>query len=172
MKIALTISSLILLFSCNGIIQEESSNETTDRAIQETVSVDNDFKNKIDTLKSEYFSIALLDFHRGELTRLFIVIPEDNVYNYELISQIVCEIENHYEVFDHTNLSFFPDKRYAGYKDSLFINENHPLEMSEYEQWMDSYYMAEFQYGSRDYQTFPATQKMKKKKREKIKACT
>jgi len=172
MKTSLTILTLFLLISCGDPEQNESRREINMTRIQKPVLEKTTIKTQIDTLKSENFTIALFDFHRGELTRLFIVIPEDKVFDYDLISEIVCEIETHYKVHEHTNLSFFPDNKYAGYKDSLFINENHPLEMTEYDKWMDSYYMAEFQYSSREYQTYPATQKMNKRKKEKIKACT
>lgn len=171
MKITLTILTLALLCACSENQQDASPTKSISTAIHQPALEETTNDNQVDTLESENFQIAFFDFHKGALTRLFIVIPENRVNDYELISEIVCDIENHYEVYDHTSLSFFSDMKYAGYKDDLFINESHPLEMAEYDKWMDSYYMAEFQYGSRDYQTYPVTQNMDKRKRGRIKAC-
>jgi len=170
MKTTLTIITLLLLISWRGIEQNELRTENVTE-IQQTILEKSACENQIDTLISENFTIARFDFHLGELYRLFLVIPEDKVFDYVLILEIVCEIENHYKVYEHTRLSFFPDIKYADYKDFLFINENHPLQMTEYDKWMDSYYMAEFQYSSRDYQTYPTTQNMNKRKKVRIKAC-
>lgn len=105
--------------------------------------------------KYENFEVTFLDFYRDKLQRVFIVIDTEDVYNDLVIKSIVCEILKSFEVHNKSNVSFFSDVKYADYKTNLFVLEGHPLSIEEYSNWRNQYYLAEFEFQTNEYITYP-----------------
>lgn len=110
------------------------------------------------------YEIALLDFYKGKLQRVFVTIDSTKIKNTELIKSIICEIKNLPQVESGTSVSFFTEKKYANYKDILFINEGHPQPIAEYENWKNYYYLAEYDFLSKAFRTYPGCEIFVKRK--------
>ena len=116
-------------------------------------------------------SIANIDYLEDELIRIFVVINSALVNDTTIIRQIICELKKSYPLDNNSYISFFSDKKYANYKDELFFNERKSLPESEYRNWLDSYYLGEFEFDTLTFKTFPVSNFMDRQKTYKIKSC-
>lgn len=96
------------------------------------------------------YEVAKVDYHGNFLQRIFVVISKDQVYNSDAIKKIICLLENEYSLDTKSNISFFSEKKYANYKDSVFTSFKEPSGISaeekiEYEKWKNDYYLGEFE---------------------------
>ena len=104
--------------------------------------------------------------------RYFVIIDSSIVYDYRVISHIICELTVNNETDSNTSISFFTNQKWANYKDLIFSNipEKHPIE--EYQNWLNIYYQGEFDFKTREYNTYPVSDpKMNKRKSSSIKKC-
>ena len=108
--------------------------------------------------KTEYenFKVAYLEYHKESLQRVFIVIDSANIYNTAMIQSIICELRALFDVDKKSDISFFSEKKYADYKTTLFIDEGHPFPIEEYENWMNYFYLAEYELETNEYKTYPS----------------
>jgi hypothetical protein len=107
----------------------------------------------------ENFEVIFLDFHEDWLQRVFVSIDTSNIYDTSIIQSIVCKIRDLYDTDNKSNISFFSEKKYADYKTTLFIDEGHPYPIEEYDNWMNYYYLAEYEFETTEYKTYPSCRK-------------
>ena len=107
----------------------------------------------------EDFEVVYLDFHGDWLQRVFVCIDTGNIYDYSMIQSIVCEIRTLFDINNKSNISFFSEKKYADYKTTLFMDEGHPFPIEEYDNWMNYYYLAEYEFETNVYKTYPSCRK-------------
>lgn len=119
-------------------------------------------------IQSDLFEIAKIDYEREFLQRIFVVIHPDQVNDTALIRQIIGELKKSYPLSYKSNISFFPDKKYANYKDELFFQEKSPFPESDYQTWRDSYYIGEYDFETQTFITFPFSNFIKRRKVYKI----
>ena len=125
------------------------------------------FPNKT---KYENFEVVYLDFHKDWLQRVFVTIDTAIIYDTLIIQSVIFKIQTLFEVGCKTNISFFSEKKYADYKTTLFMDEEHSLPTEEYGNWMEYYYLAEFEFETNEFKTFPVCmKKVERKKTIKIK---
>lgn len=122
-----------------------------------------------DLIKTDDFEVARLDYNQNRLQRIFVVIRPGNAADTTFIGQTIRSLINHYPVDDHTGVSFFSDKKFANYKDELFVAEGHPLPETEYENWRNFYYVGEFEFKTTLYMTFPVANRPGRQKVYKLK---
>jgi hypothetical protein len=117
-----------------------------------------EYTSKVIPEKTNYnnFEVAYLDFHKDWLQRIFISIDTVNIYDTLLIQSIICEIQTLFDPDEKSSISFFSEKKYADYKTTLFIDENHLFPMEEYDNWMNYYYLAEYEFETNEYKTYPS----------------
>lgn len=106
------------------------------------------------------FEVVYLDFHENRLQRVFVTIDTSKIYDASMIQSIVCEIQTLFDINKKSNISFFSEKKYADYKTNLFVNEEgrtSPIE--EYYNWMNYYYLAEYEFETNEYKIYPSCRK-------------
>jgi hypothetical protein len=151
----------LLFISCSS--EDVSSNKSisTNKKAVPKINVSN---------KEPLFEVVKIDKHNDSIQRVFVVIPKEKNAELEYIENVICIIKGDYSLSSKSNVSFFSQKKYADYKDNIFISMNTPKgitpdEKLEYKKWRNSYYLAEYALETGVYQTFPASgdsQKMKK----------
>lgn len=169
----LTILGLFLGFtSCDNTIKEvpKAGTETLHKSLgvvndtvnveQKTFGIDKENSKVIpDKTKYENFEIVSLDFNKGRLQRVFAVLDTLNIYDTVLVQSIICQIQAEFDIDNRSNISFFSEKKYADYKNELFIMEGHSCPIDEYDNWRNYYYLAEYDFEISAYKTYPACQK-------------
>lgn len=162
---------LILLISCSKTTNKEHK-QTKDKQVEtrqnnntiqkeggiRKIPLEEETRVIPERTNCDSFEIAYLHYHQDCLARVFVVIDTANVYNRSIIQAIIGNIQTLFEVEQTSNISFFSEKKYADYKTDLFIYEEHSLPIEEYDNWMNYYYLAEYDFETRKYQTFPSTQ--------------
>ncbi len=103
------------------------------------------------------FEIVSNDYYKDYLQRVFIVIDSTRVLDSLFIQKVVCELKTQYDFQERTSVSFFTEKKYANYKTNLFVNEDHSLPRFEYNNWLNFYYLGEFDNEDKTYKTFPVS---------------
>lgn len=111
------------------------------------------------------FKVVLVDSTAGLIQRVFVVIDSNNI---SVIRNAICNIYENYQLTEKSNISFFSDEKYANYKDELFYDEsrvfndeNKYLPKEEYKNWLNYYYLAEYELKSKELVLFPASDKQK-----------
>lgn len=117
-----------------------------------------------DLIKTDSFEVARLDYSQNRLQRIFVVIRPDKAADTTFIRQIIRTLRNHYPADGHTNVSFFSRKKFANYEDELFEVEGHSLPETEYENWLNLYYLGEFELETALYAIFPLTNNPERRK--------
>ena len=133
---------------------EENSKQTKGELIDSTNEIDSDFK------------VALVDSIDNEIQRVFVVIDSINM---SIIKNAICNILENYQLTERSNISFFTDEKYANHKDEIFYDEaklyedeNEFLPIEEYKNWLNNYYLAEYELKSKELVLFPSNGKKKK----------
>ena len=116
------------------------------------------------------YEIADIDSRRGIWERIFVVIDTKKVHDSSVINKVVCEI-NKSPAVQRADISFFSDKKYAGYKDVLFFSKESMLPEDEYPDWRNKYYLGEFEKSTNTYTAFPAAVTNVNKKVYRLKPC-
>ncbi len=173
-KVVLIILITIVLYSCSNtsgsskkeldspdikkyeVLNDSIENESSSSVLQTNEKVKEVKKVVPDNTIFENFEVVYLDYHRDWLQRIFVVIKPDNVYDTLIINSVICELKSLFEVDSKSNISFFSDKKYADYKDKLFTIKGHLLPKDKYDNWMNYYYLAEFDFETNNYKTFPS----------------
>lgn len=111
---------------------------------------------EFDTLKSDIFEIAKFDLVDDWLQRIFVVIPKEKTTDTLLIKDIICKLKAKYPLTNKSHISFFTEVKYADNKENLF--EKDSLFYDEvYETWLNSYYLSEYEFSTREYTTYPTS---------------
>lgn len=151
----LLLISVICWYACSGNEAGQTTKTGAGRSQQRPVHAPR-AAPAADLIKTDDFEVARLDYSQHRLQRIFVVIRPGKAADTSLIRQTACTLKNHYPVDDHTNISFFSDKKYANYKDELFVVEG---QETEYENWQDSCYLGEFEFETTLYTAFPLSSK-------------
>lgn len=172
LMLGLSIILTLFLAACSGGNENVQTN---------TISADSAKHELVDNIKapgrdtgfieSDIFEIANLDYQGGWLQRIFVAIHPGSVNDTAMIRQAICILKNHYPLGSKSNISFFSDKKYANYKDILFMHSKSPLPQSEYKNWMESYYLGEYEFETNRYHTFPGSYKAGKQKEYTLNSC-
>ncbi|NOQ74026.1 MAG: hypothetical protein GQ574_18615 [Crocinitomix sp.] len=101
------------------------------------------------------YKVVKVDQLETHLQRLFIVIDSAEVHNAKLIQYIVIEVCANYDLDSNSRLSFFCDEKYANYKDNLFMGDQAEFSITDYYKWMNFYYLAEFDFATKIYISYP-----------------
>jgi len=134
---------------------------------------DNNFEfNKNDSESfPEINKLTIVKFD-DQSNRYFVVIDSSLVYDYETITQIICEVESKLSIDSKTKISFFNQAKWADYKNILFFKNTSEHSEKKYQNWLNNYYQGEFNFETRLYETFPASEpNLNKRKNLKIKNC-
>ena len=144
------------------LIEKEDSVEEN----HQSAMVGHEKTSKLYPKKTDYknFKVVYLDFYNDRLQRVFVTMDKLNIYDTTMIHSIICEIKTLFDIDKKSNVSFFSEKKYADYKTELFIDEGHPLPLEEYENWMNYYYLAEYEFQNNEYITYPSCRKDCKRK--------
>lgn len=129
---------------------------------------------KSQSILSDLYEVALVDYHISRLQRIFVVISGENVDRLVTIRAIICELKENYPVDEKSNISFFTEKKYANYVSDLFDTGGEQIseEMErDYNDWLNHYYLGEFEFETYSYEIFPASKKPVKKKQFQLEAC-
>lgn len=123
------------------------------------------------------YEIVKIDYQIESIQRIFIVIPTEKVNDQEHIMHIICDIKLTHELSTKSHISFFTEKKYADYKENVFEGMNSLNGMSseeevDYKKWLNTYYLSEFDCGTREYLTYPGSGNSRKMKKYLIKECS
>jgi hypothetical protein len=159
-----------------AILKDDSNLRVTESlAYKDTVNEISDTIKSItqnqNYITSDFFEIALIDYHKDYLLRIFVVIDPEKAYDTSMIRQTICLLKYSYPLDKKSNISFFSEKKYANYKTELFMRGEHLLPMKEYRNWMDSYYLGEYDFMTNYYRAFPSSSKSVKQKTYRLKSC-
>lgn len=159
------IMSLILTFVCFSCSENISMNNSESQK-KEVKKVTLDTITSVHTELFKQYEVVGLDTFRNQLSRIFIVMDSQFVYDTLFVNDIISEIKSLYRPHKQTDVSFFINKKYADYKSSLFIEEGHRLSIEEYDNWRNYYYLAEYNFESQIYITYPSCQYQCDRKKE------
>src|SRR5690554_5216760 len=156
-----------LLLSCSS--QDIKSKRS------ESIKVYTELETNIEKQDS-LFEIASIDYHNKSIQRIFVVIPTEKVNNQDYIKSVVCSLNTDYKLTSKSHISFFVEKRFAGYKENVFegmstIGGMTSEEQVEYKKWLNTYYLSEYDCSTREYLTYPASGNSEKMKKYLIKEC-
>lgn len=159
------IIAIFFLTACSSNNKNNQTNDLITDSANQTVSetykpADNPKYN----IKSDLFEIANIDYHGDWLQRIFVVIQPDKVNDTAIIRQTICTLKKSYPLNNKSNISFFSDKKYANYKTVLFMDGKNLLPQTEYKNWIDSYYLGEYEFETSQYKTFPVSSKTDRQK--------
>jgi hypothetical protein len=121
-------------------------------------------------VKLDDFEIAKVDYHRGKLQRIFVVVRSEKVNDTAFICQVISTLKKSYPIEKNSNISFFSDKKYADYKTELFMDGDDLLPTTEYENWNKSY-LGEYEFETNEYKTFPNSSLKNNQKEYKLNGC-
>ncbi len=138
---------------------EEKNEQTSNSKLNE--------RSKVIPKKIHYenFDVVYKDFYGDRLQRVFITIASDDIYETLILKSIICEIKKMYKIDKKSSISFFSESKYADYKTTLFIDEGHLFPLEEYENWMNFYYLAEYDFETNEYRTYPVCRKNYKRRK-------
>lgn len=119
------------------------------------------------------YEVVKIDKKEDGIDRLFIVIDSADVHNTALIQKIVVEVCANYTLDNNSRLSFFCCEEFADYKDNLFLGDQTEFGIEDYYKWRNHYYLAEFDFTSKIYTSYPAYngKQLKSKKVEILQGC-
>ena len=122
---------------------------------------------------SLHYKVTKIDQKEDQIQRLFIVIDSADVHNAGLIQKIIIEVCTNYTLNSNSRLSFFCCEKFADYKDNLFLGDQTEFGIEDYYKWRDNYYLAEFDFSTKIYTSYPASngRKLKDKKTEILQGC-
>lgn len=171
--IRVLISAVLLLVGCRGENQHSASDKTgaPHEVLGETNKGKNEVGNSIWTNSDSCEVVKIDSFSSGRLQGIFIVIKSQLVFDTSFIKQTICKLKTSYPLDGKSSISFFSEKKYAGYKDDLFFNAQRSLPESEYPKWLENYYLGEFNSETSAYVTYPASYKVGKRKVFNITVC-
>jgi hypothetical protein len=149
----------------------QTSDVKTDSAKQTLVKTINKSEKSRHFIKSDFFEIVNIDYHGDLLQRIFVVIPPDKVNDTSIIKQTICVLTKSYPLNNKSNISFFSDKKYANYKTELFMDGKNLMPQTEYKNWLNDYYLGEYEFETKEYKTFPVSSKMDKRKTYRLNGC-
>lgn len=169
----LWISSISLLIFCGCNNDNATVNKIENIPDAQIDTVEKNSNTIVsDLIKLNFCEVVRLEYYNRSLQRIFVVISPDAAGDILLIQQAICTFQSVYPVDNHiSNVSFFSDKKFAGYKDELFFSTDKSLPKHEYAKWLDFYYLGEFNFQAMEYVTYPASYQAGKQKRLKIKNC-
>lgn len=172
MKKHLLFLFIILCFSC----EESTIKKTRGQVIVEEINnLDrNSTKSQTKVNPTKETKVNYEVIRHDEISdRYFVVLDSNLVYNYELITQMICELSSQNDVTLNSDISFFSEIKWADYKDILFSNPDKKYPKEEYQKWLNSYYLGEFDFKNRVYRAYPVSQpESNKRKNRIIKECT
>ena len=142
----------------NGIIQSQIFIDSKGKIIKEEMYCD------AINIKKNNFEIAKIDFYGSWLQRIFVVISSSKVNDTIMIKQIIWSLKTIYPLNNKSRISFFSERKYANYKTELFFGKQNLLPQSEYKNWMDFYYLGEYDFETNQYLTYPESNKIINKK--------
>ena|SRR5690554_1104641 len=158
-KVLIILFILVFSSSCKSNLDNDSAKNIKENRLSSKTDIEDTSKLITEKSNNSNYEVAYLDFDNSRLQRVFVSIDSVNIYDTLFIQTIICEIDTLYSIDKKSNISFFTDKKYADYKTSLFIDEGHPLPSEEYENWMNYYYLAEYEFETNVYKTYPSCRK-------------
>jgi len=129
--------------------------------------------SKVSSSKTNYknYEVVYIDYYKDWLLRVFVTIDTTRVYDKSIIQSVICEIQAHCNLSKKSNITFFSEKKYANYKPTLFMDEDHILPTKEYKNWLNYYYLAEFEFETNIYKTYLSCSKLYKRQKTMIIKC-
>ncbi len=159
MKYFTALFTLVALHGCSDRTESQSS----PKAIA-TISVP----------EEKLTEVVNIDYENGQVQRLFIVLTFDELMDENIFGQIVCDLEQQFPLDSNSNISVFTHSKYANYKTEIFPNIGEGLSNEEYEQyqnWVNEFYIGEFELETRTLSTYPAS-KTHQKGEYRVERCT
>ena len=158
--------SILIFLGCTNSTQENKLSDVLIEDIDETENADT-------TDEILYFveinnaEIVKIDKYNS---RFFLTIDKEILTDNSAINEIICDVEFWYETDSNFHISFFTQKKWANYKDELF-KENSKFSKEEYKNWMNDYYLGEFDFNKRKISTYPTAENNKNKREVYIDKC-